>query len=158
MENTKRKRFHKSDSTIFQFITIQLPFNSENTRQENLFRELVFVHAADGVHWQDISKEIHRLREDVKNGVPLGSGHILQTVMVDYPDFVVALTLGGAISIIEDLIKSLDNQVPHPYKYFKQVDTFAKEMVAQRDKYKWEASLPKGDHPIKDLHYFWPKD
>ncbi len=79
--------------------------------------------------------------------------------MVDYPDFVVALTLTGFLNIINSLLESSSkiNNTPREYIYFNQVDDFAKEMVALRDEAEYERSLPKGYAMDKSPSDFWPK-
>jgi len=157
MENIKRKRFHKSDALVYTYNTVELPLN----KNISLSLEFCLVHAAKDVKWKDITKEIHGLRETSQSPILGNSSPVLQTVMVDYPDFVVALTLDGAVKIIENQIEARRTPwIPHPYKYFSQVDDFAKEMVAQRDRYEWEQSILKNGikSTPKVLSDFWPKD
>lgn len=119
------KRFHKSDSTLFCFNMIDYPLNLNGMY---LTREYVAVHASDNVTWQEIAQEIHTARKG-----PSPDLYFLKTCMVDYADFVVSLTLNGALKIVMDLVESNTNKVPKEYLYFDQVDSFAKEMIEERD-------------------------
>lgn len=140
------KRFHKSDSVLYQYSIIKYPLEKPHP---TFLRQIVMVHATDGVKWQEIATEIH----DLRKRSPVSGSPILMTMMVDYPEFVVALTLEGAVKIIKQLCEK--NPLPSEYSWFEQVDTFAKEMVASRDHRTYVKSL-NGSKEEKTVRDFWP--
>lgn len=126
------KRFHKSDAIIYTYNSVEYPIPKSNPE---FTRKMVLLHASEGVTWQDIVHEIHSYRKKPE----LSPDKVLLTVMADYPEFVVALTLDGCIKIVKDLAKL--NPLPSEYAWFEQVDGFAKEMIAQRDYLNYVMSL-----------------
>ena len=118
-------------------------------------RGLESCKASPNIIWQDIDKEIHDLRNNQLAG--LVNGPFLRTCTVEYPEFIVSLSLQGAVKIIENLIKADKKDCPpHPYQYFAMVGQFAKEMVANRDReFYINECLAAGVEP--DRRSFWPK-
>lgn len=145
------KRFHKSDALLYQYNRIEYPFDPKNLIYA---RSMVQLHASPEVIWKDISNEIHTLckSKDI-SGLQY---KVLTTIMVDCEDFVVGLSLQGAMNIIRSLAEKTGSakNVPYEYMYFETVDNFAKEMVAYRDFLDYQ----KLSHsPKKTLADFWPK-
>lgn len=153
--DTIEKRFHKSDSIVFQYTVIQCPLDTpESIKNPTFIRKIVHIFASKNVTWNQISKEIHTLGADSINR-PYA---ILSTCMVEYPDFVVALGVSGAIKIISSISKKYHEKLrPKPYAYLLATDNFAKEMVAWRDFYEYEnACNLEGVSVIKKMIDFWP--
>lgn len=121
------KRFHNSDSIIYTYNEVEYPY--QDTKNPTFKRTCVRVHAAKNVTWQQIAEEIHSLRKDSFTS-PYS---VLTTCTVDYPDFVVALTLKGCLKIINSCLEAAIDVKPREYGYFDQVDCFAKEMITIRD-------------------------
>jgi hypothetical protein len=113
------------------------------------------------VTWEQISEEIHTLRkrlgsEQQAKG-PFLPAPILKTCMVDYPEFVVAMTLTGVVNIINIFINDMSKRESSPkeYLYFDAVDAFAKDCVRRRDSAEAErkSALLVGAHGTQPLDF-----
>lgn len=151
-----RKRFHKSDALLYCFTEVQVPFLKEGPDEYNTFtRNTRLVYASKDATWQDIASEVlHKMNIIRDEKLPpiqsiAQESMFLMTCAVEYPEFIVALTLKGFKKIMEGL-PSFGR-----YSYKEQVEDLAMELVAQRDYDLYRQSTPY-DQQTKSFGDFWP--
>jgi len=120
-----QKRFHRSDRLFYEFLTIDLDNDGNPVVPFNIKKSYYHVHASNGVSWQDIRDEILQPQEGTLDPV-------LKTVTVDYPEFVVSLTLSAALKYIDDKIMG-GNRAERYSLFLKGVEPFCKELISIRD-------------------------
>jgi hypothetical protein len=141
-EGPKTKRFHKSNTLVYIYNTID--FTPLTGNKPIVYRESKSVYATAGVTWQDIAKEFLSATNS-----PGSENLPMMTVMVNYPEFAVALTRLGFSKQLE---KS-SRYTRDPYEDL--VEHLAKEMVATRDYEKWH-KVNEGQ--FRKFMEFWPKN
>jgi hypothetical protein len=154
------KRFHKSNSLIYQYIMVLM----DGKQERSLLRRVVGLEAAPGVTTQDIMSEIQRL-DDVAEVAGALNGPLaffysdphMNTISVETPEFVVCLTLAGFKKIAYENAVSPDGTLTVPIKRH-QLQKFACSLVASRDYATYGGNENKNheylDYYLKELEFF----
>ncbi len=156
VEPVPTKRFHRSDSLTYEYNTIALTQRLSEGYTEGLHpdpqhidRRSVNIHAAAHVSWQGIVLEWEYISQ--RKDHPQGDNPIMESVLLDTPDFAVALTLRGFTKLVE----TMPSYGRSDYEY--NVELVAKELIAQRDYTEYCKRTPYNQQ-TKKFRDFMPKD
>lgn len=151
------KRFHRSDTLVYEYSVIDMHDLRESARSNysNVSRHCVKLQAAPGVTWQEIAEMVNELNRKVFDHTE-DRNPPLMCCRTETVDFIVALTLKGYLKVCENMPSY--GRIP----YEELVENLAKEMVAIRDFEEWHnrENWKQGDTNYRPRKFseFWPKD
>lgn len=142
------KRFHKSDSLIYQYDLM-------NVHDKRVIRSVVTLTASENVTWRDIYEEFQALYSTSNP-----KSEPMRTCTTDTEHFIVSLTFAGFINAMVELDKRGNKNTDLDVKFREQAETVAKELVTQRDYnnyLKW--TMNEGNRFLaKKWSDFYPQD
>ncbi len=117
------KRFHKSESILYQYNLIQYPIPDKDV---NFKRTVVRLSAAPGVTREDIASEFKSQVSDPMNYLNF-QDRPMMTLSVDTPDFVVAMTTNSVDRLIKAMMKK-ERKFALPGHALSEADLFIKKL------------------------------